>query len=134
MAVELDNQKLLSVGAAMDTVLSQCKPLGSEDVPLVAALGRYLAGPVIAPFDLPPFTNSAMDGFALRSADTPGRLQVIGESSGHDLHRRGAARGRRRGRDGRAHEPGTARAHGPGTGRAHEPANRGRRGRRDRGR
>jgi molybdopterin molybdotransferase len=65
----------------MDAVLSQSAPLGGEDVALAAALGRYLAGPVIAPFDLPPFTNSAMDGFAVRSADTPGRLRVIGESA-----------------------------------------------------
>jgi molybdopterin molybdotransferase len=80
MASELEDQKLTSVGAAIDAVLSQCRPLGSEDVALSSALGRHLAEPVIAGLDLPPFTNSAMDGFALRSADTPGRLEVIGES------------------------------------------------------
>lgn len=81
MAAKLEDQKLISVGAAMEAVLSQCAPLGSEEVPLAGALGRHLAEPVIAGMDLPPFTNSAMDGFALRSADTPGHLEVIGESA-----------------------------------------------------
>jgi molybdopterin molybdotransferase len=81
MALELENQNLLSVESAIDAVLSQCAPLGHEDVSLISALGRHLAESVIAALDLPPFTNSAMDGFALRSADTPGVLQVIGESA-----------------------------------------------------
>ena len=49
-----------------------------------AALGRVLADPVTAARDQPPFAVSAMDGYAVRSADTPGLLTVIGESAaGH---------------------------------------------------
>jgi molybdopterin molybdotransferase len=40
-----------------------------EEVPLRAALGRVLAADVIAPVDVPPFDNSAVDGFAVRSQD-----------------------------------------------------------------
>lgn len=42
-----------------------------ETVPLRDALGRGLAVDVVAPLDLPPFANSQMDGFAVRSADLP---------------------------------------------------------------
>jgi molybdopterin molybdotransferase len=42
-----------------------------ERLPLLAALGRGLAAGITAPLDLPPFANSQMDGFALRSADVP---------------------------------------------------------------
>jgi molybdopterin molybdotransferase len=42
---------------------------GSETVPLAAADGRVLAADVIAPLDLPPFANSAVDGYAVRFAD-----------------------------------------------------------------
>ncbi len=42
-----------------------------ETVPLAEAQGRVLAEGVRAPHPLPPFDNSAMDGFALRSADLP---------------------------------------------------------------
>jgi molybdopterin molybdotransferase len=41
----------------------------TEDVTLAAAAGRVLAADVIAPIDLPPFDNSAVDGFAVRHAD-----------------------------------------------------------------
>ncbi|MBO1267417.1 molybdopterin molybdotransferase MoeA [Arthrobacter cavernae] len=44
---------------------------GSERVPLPEALGRALAVDVHAPLDLPPFPNSQMDGYAVRSADIP---------------------------------------------------------------
>ncbi|MCB5293594.1 gephyrin-like molybdotransferase Glp [Arthrobacter sp. SO3] len=43
-----------------------------ERLPLLAALGRGLAADVVAPLDLPPFANSQMDGFAIRSADVAG--------------------------------------------------------------
>ncbi|MDN4645478.1 molybdopterin molybdotransferase MoeA [Arthrobacter sp. PsM3] len=42
-----------------------------ERLPLLAALGRGLAADIAAPLDLPPFANSQMDGFAIRSADVP---------------------------------------------------------------
>lgn len=54
---------------------------GAEDVALDAALGRTLAQDVIAKRAQPPFSGSAMDGYALRAADTPGRLRVTGEAA-----------------------------------------------------
>jgi molybdopterin molybdotransferase len=51
-----------------------------EEVPLAEALGRVLADPVVrAPHDVPPFANSAMDGYAVRAADVPGTVRVVGE-------------------------------------------------------
>ncbi len=47
-------------------------PLAAEQVSLAAVAGRFLAAPVLARRPAPPFTCSAMDGFAVRSADVPG--------------------------------------------------------------
>ncbi len=47
-------------------------PLAGETVALAAALGRVLAGDVIAPVDAPPFDRSNVDGFAVRAADLAG--------------------------------------------------------------
>lgn len=47
-------------------------PLGAEQVTLAAALGRVLAGDVVAAVDAPPFDRSNVDGFALRAVDTNG--------------------------------------------------------------
>ena len=49
----------------------------SETVPLADAAGRVLAETATSAVDLPPFPSSAMDGFAVRAADTPGRLAVV---------------------------------------------------------
>ena len=70
------NRKLLSIGQAQGLVLERVLPLPQETVPLAEADGRVLAEPGRAAVDLPPFDSSAMDGFALRAADTPGRLPV----------------------------------------------------------
>jgi molybdopterin molybdotransferase len=53
--------------------------LSREEAPLAEALGRTLAAPVVALRAQPPFAASAMDGYAVRSADTPGMLTLIGE-------------------------------------------------------
>jgi molybdopterin molybdotransferase len=63
---------MLSVRAALEIVLGDVRPLGAERVGLPSALGRVLAEPMRASRDVPPFRNSAMDGFALRAADTAG--------------------------------------------------------------
>jgi molybdopterin molybdotransferase len=52
-----------------------------ESVPVVRAAGRVLGGDVTMRGDHPPFDNSAMDGWAVRAADTPGTLARVGESS-----------------------------------------------------
>jgi molybdopterin molybdotransferase len=68
---------LLTLEAAIETVLARSVPLPWERVALGEVAGRVLAEPALALVDLPPFASSAMDGFALRSADTPGRLPVV---------------------------------------------------------
>ena len=61
---------MLSVEEAQDIILEKISPLNEmENIPLLESIGRVLAKDVLAPFDQPPFSNSAMDGFALRSTD-----------------------------------------------------------------
>lgn len=63
-------------------VLSAVPLLGRERVSIGESLGRVLAGDVISPEDVPPFANSAMDGFAVRGADVAAAgsvLEVIGD-------------------------------------------------------
>lgn len=60
---------MISVRQALDLVLQELPRTGQETVPLAAARGRVLAAAVGAPRDVPPFRNSAMDGYAVRSAD-----------------------------------------------------------------
>lgn len=63
----------LSVENALSRVLALCvaRPPSLETIALEQSLGRVLAQELRAPFDLPPFANSAMDGFALRGAELP---------------------------------------------------------------
>jgi len=67
---------LLSIADAQRLILEHARPLPAETVRLVDAAGRVLAEPARAKIDLPPFPSSAMDGYAVRAADTPGRLRV----------------------------------------------------------
>jgi molybdopterin molybdotransferase len=75
----------LSVEQARERIVEMCtgRALPPERIELTSALGRTLAGDAIAPFDIPGFTNSAMDGFAVRGVDLPGKgekqFQLIGE-------------------------------------------------------
>lgn len=55
---------------AQRLVLERAARLPAERVPIERAYGRVLAGPAEATCDLPPFPSSAMDGYALRAADT----------------------------------------------------------------
>src|SRR3954451_17069025 len=57
-------------------MLERVQPLPAERVPLDEAAGRVLAEAARSVVDLPPFASSAMDGFAVRAADTPGTLPV----------------------------------------------------------
>jgi molybdopterin molybdotransferase len=61
---------------ALRLVLERALRLPAERVTLGEAAGRVLAEPAVASVDLPPFDSSAMDGFVVRSADTPGELPV----------------------------------------------------------
>src|SRR5271166_2312829 len=76
---------MISVEEALARVLASAEaPLAEERVSLEAAHGRVLARDLHALRTQPPFANSAMDGYALRAADTvalPVSLQVIGEAA-----------------------------------------------------
>ena len=69
---------LLTVDEALARVLACAAPLPVERVQLEQAAGRILAAEVVSPVDLPPFPSSSMDGYAVRSADLPGVLRVVG--------------------------------------------------------
>jgi molybdopterin molybdotransferase len=68
---------LRSIDEALEAVLEHARPLPSELVPVERATRRVLAASAHAVCDLPPFPSSAMDGFAVRSVDTPGTLPVV---------------------------------------------------------
>ncbi|HEX7759279.1 MAG TPA: molybdopterin molybdenumtransferase MoeA, partial [Caulobacteraceae bacterium] len=76
--------KLMSVDDARAVILRAAIVLPAESVALDEALGRTLAEGVTAARNQPPFAASAMDGWAVRSADCPGSLRIVGESAaGH---------------------------------------------------
>lgn len=62
----------MEVEEARRAILAAVEPLESEAVPLLAALGRTLAEDIAADEDIPPFDNSAMDGYAVRAEDIAG--------------------------------------------------------------
>lgn len=82
---------MLRLEEARYRMLESVQPLPAEHVELSLALGRFLAEPIDALVTLPPWDNSAMDGFAVRSADVssasvvdPVTLRVVGEvAAGH---------------------------------------------------
>lgn len=89
----------LSVHEAQQTILDRIRTLGAERVPLLAARGRVAAEDVAAGLDLPPWDNSAMDGYAVRAADVaPGAALPValdlpaGAASGQRLPEGSAAR------------------------------------------
>jgi len=90
----------LSVGEALRRVLAGAKPLGTEMVPLSESLGRALALGALARATLPPWDNSAMDGYAVRHQDlseaspsSPILLSVVGEVRAGDLAGRAFGKG-----------------------------------------
>ena len=75
---------MISVDEARTRILASVAPLAPVELALADAFGLALAADLASPVDLPPFTNSAMDGFAVRSeettsasADQPVRLTVV---------------------------------------------------------
>jgi molybdopterin molybdotransferase len=81
---------LLTFEEAQRLILERVRPLPAERVPLEEAAGRVLAEDATAVVDLPPFPSSAMDGYAVRSADTPGVLPIsariaAGRPAPHEL-------------------------------------------------
>jgi molybdopterin molybdotransferase len=73
---------LLSVAEALTRVLEHASPLPAEETPLAEAAGRVLVHPLKARRTQPPADVSAMDGYAVQTADVasaPVRLKVVGE-------------------------------------------------------
>ncbi len=95
---------LLNVDTALAAILAEVRTLAAETVSLQEALGRILVNDMLSPLDLPPFDNSAMDGYALHHldiaearADSPVTLPVAldvmaGSAPGMTLKRGNAAR------------------------------------------
>jgi molybdenum cofactor synthesis domain-containing protein len=85
------SEALTAVDDALAQMLTGIEALPSESVGVDDAVGRVLAAPLAALVTLPPWDNSAMDGFAVRSADVAGatvqrpvQLLVVGEvAAGH---------------------------------------------------
>ncbi len=76
---------MIGLDEALEYVLKHFEPLEPEEVEIPDALDRVLAEDVYSDVDIPPFDNSAMDGYAVRTADTAGAnpdapitLRVIG--------------------------------------------------------
>jgi molybdopterin molybdotransferase len=75
---------MISVEEALERILAQIQPLEVTTVPLAQSQGLVLAEDIVAQEDMPPFANSAMDGYALLSKDSkareglPPRLRVTG--------------------------------------------------------
>jgi molybdopterin molybdotransferase len=73
---------MLTVEEALEQVLSRTRVLETESVDVTAALGRFLAEPVVSRREIPPWPNSSMDGYAIRAGDTltgPARLHVVAQ-------------------------------------------------------
>lgn len=84
LAIHATLRAMLDFDAALALVLDDVTPAAAERVPLVHAAGRVLAEPLIARHPLPPFDYSAMDGYAVASADllpSGGALPVRGVSA-----------------------------------------------------
>lgn len=84
-------ERMVEVDHALDRILAVVAPLALERVPLLQACGRVIAEPVWARESVPPFRNSAMDGFAIRCQDVahatwddPARLPVSFEVAAGD--------------------------------------------------
>ena len=86
----------LTVDDALDRILARITPLESAEVALVDALGAVLTEDAVADRDVPPFRNSAMDGYAVRGVDVNGvgmTLRVVGAVAAGSLPDRAVGAG-----------------------------------------
>jgi len=82
---------MIPVDEALRLILDRFQPLEPETVQILEGLGRVLAEDIYSDLDIPPFDNSAMDGYAIQAADTqgatkqdPARLRVVANlAAGH---------------------------------------------------
>jgi molybdopterin molybdotransferase len=82
----MSNPDLLSVDEALQQLLAAIHFVGTETVPIEESCGRVLSNPIDSTLDLPPFSNSSMDGFAVKisdvahaSAENPVDLALVGD-------------------------------------------------------
>lgn len=74
-----DSQDLVPLTEHLQSVVESIEPLAPIGLALLDAAGCAVASDVVAHFDVPPFDNSAMDGYAVSTADAEGWLPVRGE-------------------------------------------------------
>jgi molybdopterin molybdotransferase len=67
-----NNDPLIRVETALNSILDKMSPVGVERISLTQCLNRILAEPIISEANVPPFPNSAMDGYAVIASDTVG--------------------------------------------------------------
>jgi molybdopterin molybdotransferase len=73
---------MMSVDEAVAIIMSRIAPVTDiEPVALADMDGRTLAADLVAPLPLPPYTNSAVDGYALASGDLPATTEQAFPSS-----------------------------------------------------
>ena len=91
---------MLTVAEASERILAEIRPLETESVPLRKALGRVCAEDIAATVTMPPWSNSSMDGYAVRSADItpvmsgePVTLRVVATIAAGDFATRPIKRG-----------------------------------------
>ncbi len=70
---------MIPLDDAQSTILDAVTPLAPRMFARGDARGLVLAQEVVAREPVPPFANTGMDGYAVRAADTPGSLRVVGE-------------------------------------------------------
>jgi molybdopterin molybdotransferase len=80
----MKDNALIRVEEALAMILEGIQPVEAETIPLAESARRILAQPIVSPANVPPFANSAMDGYALVAADSqkasaqkPATLRVI---------------------------------------------------------
>src|SRR6185437_7857979 len=71
--------RVIPLAEAQSTILEAVSTLAPRSFETDAARGLVLAQDIVATEPVPPFANTGMDGYAVRAADTPGTLRVVGE-------------------------------------------------------
>lgn len=74
-----------ALGRVLEWIRDTVTPLGLERVPFRESLGRVLANDIRSTRDVPSFRRSAMDGYAVRTADLPGSLTVVGDLTAAEI-------------------------------------------------
>ncbi len=91
---------MISVEEALNRILARIQVLGLEKVDIIGSLGRVIGEDILAPRDIPPLDNSAMDGYAVRATDikrasreSPIPLKVIEELPAGAIPQRSVTKG-----------------------------------------